>query len=279
MRTVDLSSHFDRTYVAGHPADFPVELRPLRFVGDGDATHEIADKRAVVRTDTEQALAVVSASYTLVTHQTLLDAMDSAIADVDAGPVPRGLYVDRDGAQMRALYKFPALAERLAGADEVCPCVQLRNTYDGTSRVMVSIGAFRFVCTNLSVGGGGVFAGGFMAVHKGEIPVDRVAEQLADFLRRFAAIAELYRAWLYMTATESGLLKALSGLASRHRERIQSGIPTIGTSVFHAYNAATGYATRRCRSAPLAFRLLESINDGFQREFPSGSHTRENDPI
>lgn len=269
MRTVDLSSHFDRSYIAGHPADFPVELRPVRFVGQGEATHEIGDRRAVVRTDTEQALAVVSASYTLVTHQTLLSAMDDAIADLDAGPVPRGLYVDRDGAQMRALYKFPALAERLAGRDEICPCVQLRNTYDGTSRVMVSIGAFRFVCTNLAVGGGGVFAGGFMAVHKGEIPIEGVADQLTDFLRRFAAIAELYRAWLYMTATEHGLLEALSSLAQRHREKIHGRIPATGTSVFNAYNAATGYATRQCRSTPLAFRLLESINQGFQREFPA----------
>ena len=276
-QTVDLTSGFRDSLPSSHPADFPVRLRPLRYVGLDGMYINVDGKMAVVRTDTGTPLAVVSEHYTLVLHQALLGAMEGAISGLDVGPVPCGIYVDREGARMRALFKFPALAERLERNDEICPCVQLKNAYDGTSRVMVSIGAFRFVCTNLSVGGGGVFAGGFMAVHKGEIPIEEVAGQLADFLTRFSAIMALYRAWVAMPAEEERLVRALGGIAKRHRMRVLERMPLSSASVFAAYNAATRHATRECRSAPLAFRLLEAVNQGFQREFPEDLELKEDE--
>jgi hypothetical protein len=161
---VDLASHLNQTVTRGHPADFPVSLVPVGTAVDGAFT-PVPRRLAVVREDTGEALAVVSDRYTLVPHQRILDLVDAALAELDVGPVPRGVYVDRGGARMRAVFKFPALAQAIAGADHICPCLQVRNTYDGTARIAVHIGAFRFVCTNLAVGGGGVFAGGFMAVH------------------------------------------------------------------------------------------------------------------
>ena len=130
----------------------------------------------VVRPDTNEPLAVVSDRYTLVPHQRILDLVSEAIAQLEVGPVPRGVFVDRNGARMRALFKFPALPQSIVNGDGICPCVKVQNTYDGTSRIAVHIGAFRFVCTNLAVGGGGAFAGGFMAVHAGEIPLEDVAK-------------------------------------------------------------------------------------------------------
>ena len=43
----------------------------------------------------------------------------------------------------------------MVASDQICPCLKLENSYDGTSKVTVHIGAFRFVCMNLAVGGGG----------------------------------------------------------------------------------------------------------------------------
>ena len=93
---------------------------------------------------------------------------------------------------MRAIFKFPALASSVLGRTEICPCLQVRNTYDGSARIAVHIGAFRFVCTNLAVGGGGVFAGGFVSIHAGEIPIERMADQLTAYLTRFDQIVRLY---------------------------------------------------------------------------------------
>ena len=80
-----------------------------------------------------------------------------------------------------------------------------------------------------------------------------------------------------MPAEEERLVKALSGMAKRHRLKVLTRIPLSNRSVFAAYNAATGYATRECRSAPLAFRLLAAINQGFQREFPESLELKEED--
>src|SRR5690606_35876090 len=136
-----------------------------------------------------------------------------------------------------------------------------------TSRIHVSIGAFRFVCTNLAVGGGGVFAGGFMAVHAGEIPVEQVGEQLIDYLSHFDQIVETYRVWMRLACEEDQLLEALDDVRRYHQERIWLRIGLPLKSVFAAYNAATGYATRETRSATVAFALLEKINRGFQEQF------------
>ncbi|MDA2937088.1 DUF945 domain-containing protein [Acidobacteria bacterium AH-259-A15] len=266
-KTVDLSSYLNQTIQRGHPADFPASLCPLSYCAPDGSFKALPNRLAVVRNDTKQALSVVSDRYTFVPHQRLLDTMQEAVRSLDVGPVPRGIYVDRQGARMRAIFKFPALRQDLAQGDEMCPCVQIANTYDGTARIKVSIGAFRFVCTNLAVGGGGVFAGGFMAVHAGQIPVEEVGEQLVLYLSRFDGIVRVYRAWVEIPVEEDKLHKAFEGVSQYHLRRIHDALP-IPASVYEAYNTATTYATHETRSAAVAFALLEFINRGFQKNFP-----------
>lgn len=69
-----------------------------------------------MREDTGQAIAVVSNRYALVPHTQVLDVIERAIEPLDVGPVPRGIYVDRQGAQMRALYKVPGARQADHGA-------------------------------------------------------------------------------------------------------------------------------------------------------------------
>ena len=269
QQTVDLSAHINQTVEGGHPADFPVALRPLRYP-NGDSVEELPNRLAVVRNDTGEALAVVSDRYQLVPHQRILDTVGQALAPLELGPVPRGIYVDRRGARMRALFKFPMLAEEVRAGDTICPCLKIQNTYDGTSRIAVHIGAFRFVCTNLAVGGGGVFAGGFMSIHAGEIPLDEVAKQLASYLEGFEAIVDLYRSWSRLTFRREAVQEILETLPKRACEAILEGIENApARTVYEAYGVATDYATHQARSYRTAFRLLERVNCGFQRAFPT----------
>lgn len=271
-RAVDLSAHINETVERGNPADFPVVLRPV-YYDSGETLEEVPKRLAIVREDTGQALSVVSTKYRLITHQALLDQVHAATDTLDVGPVPRGIYVDRGGARMRALFKFPALAEQvyLTGGDTICPCIKIENSYDTTSRVSAHIGAFRFVCTNLSVGGGGIFAGGFMATHTGEIPVERIAEQLSSYLSTFGKIVETYRRWVAEQFDWEQMGDVLDSLPIRARKRIEDGIVQARTNtVYTAYNVATNYATHRMRTANAAFELLEAINRGFQAAFPPG---------
>ncbi len=260
-RTVDLASHINQTVERGHPADFPVMLQPV-FVRKNDGYEPVPRRLAVVRTDTGQGLAVVSDRYSLIPHQQILDLLGQATTQLDVGPVPRGVFVDRNGARMRALFKFPALAQPVNSGDEICPCVKVQNTYDGTSRIAVHIGAFRFVCTNLAVGGGGAFAGGFMAVHAGEIPIEEIAGQLQSYLTGFDRIVELYRSWAIRTWTETMADQITERLPKRLAKHIQG---RALRTVFDSYNAATWYATHEMRSYRMAFELLERINRTFQQ--------------
>jgi len=263
-QAVDLASHLNHSVARGHPADFPVEVRPV-FCPNGSGYQRVPHRLAVVRQDTETPLSVVSDRYTLVPHQVILDSVEKAIAPLNLGPVPRGVYVDRQGARMRALFKFPTLARPVSHGDDICPCLKIQNTYDGSSRIAVHIGAFRFVCTNLAVGGGGVFAGGFMSVHAGEIPVEEIGPQLAAYLEGFERIVTLYRFWNERPLGMVELDLALEDFPRRPAEAIRQECPS---TVYRAYNAATRFATHETRSYRTAFELLERVNRAFQEHFP-----------
>lgn len=265
-RTVDLASHLNQTIERGHAADFPIVLKPLYYGNDG-AFEAVPQRLAVVREDTGRAVAVVSDRYTLVPHQRILDSVEEAIKPLDVGPVPRGIYVDRQGARMRAIFKFPELAQPVLEGDDICPCLKIQNTYDGTARIAIHIGAFRFVCTNLAVGGGGVFAGGFMSIHAGEIPLDEVAEQVSTYLAGFAKIVETYRSWSEQWLEPGTFGKVLEGISAWHAKRIADAFRKEKPTVYEAYNTATYYATHETRSYRTAFELLERINRSFQNVF------------
>jgi hypothetical protein len=268
-RAVDLSAHINQSTIQGSPADFAISLPPLHYVRKEGGTEPVPGRFAVVREDTSRPIAIVSNRYSLIPHQRILDAVENAIEPLDVGPVPRGIYVDREGARMRALFKFPAFAEPISDGNDICPCVKLENTYDGTSRITIHIGAFRFVCTNLAVGGGGVFAGGFVSVHAGEIPIGKIVEQLAAYLRSFAAIVELYRFWSELAVEPESLIPIFQGVPKRHSAKILEDMakPDCET-VYDGYNVATRYATHQMRSYRTAFDLLERVNRGFQKFFP-----------
>lgn len=262
---VDLSAHINEDVESGNPAEFPITLKPI-YIEHEEGFGIVPKRLAVVREDTGKAISVVSDRYSLVRHDELLTAVGQATQGLDVGPVPRGIYVDRGGARMRALFKFPALAEPVRGRDSICPCIKLENSYDGTSRITAHIGSFRFVCTNLAVGGGGVFAGGFMSVHAGEIPVEQLAEQLTRYLGGFAGIVGMYRRWSEEPLSQEYFGEMLQQLPIRAREAIQARAATA-VSVFDGYNAATYHATHGMRSARSAFDLLARINQLFQHHY------------
>lgn len=264
---VDLNTHVNKQVLEGEAPD--VELRPLY-----DGSQRALPYRGVTRVDTGEVLSVVSPRYTLVKHNQLLQVADSTVDRLNLGTAPRGVYFEARGARLRAIYKFPQLAQTLGklpgdygahDADQICPLVRFTNSYDATNRISVEIGAFRFVCTNWAVGGGGVFAAGFSSLHVGEISTEQVREQLASFLAGFPKIAETYRAWKdlpYTAGQAEQLREALEPIGQCHAKRVPEA--ENRTSLFTAYNVLTKYATHSTRTANVAFRLLETVNQTFQ---------------
>lgn len=264
QRTVNLAEHVNKNVGYGD-ADFPVSLQTV-FAEVNGVRQDMPDRRAVVRMDTLKPLSVVSDRYTLVSHKTVLEKVQGTIATLAVGEVPRGVFVSKGGAQMSALFKFPALAQPVVAGDDICPCIKFVNSYDATQKIQLMMGAFRFVCTNLAVGGGGVFACGFVSLHTGEINVDEIGERLAKYLLGFETILETYRHWREIPMVSADRKELLAPLAKRHRECILSAVK--GQTVYDLYNAATDHATHKVRSARLAFELLDKINATFQSEYP-----------
>ena len=108
---------------------------------------------------------------------------------------------------------------------------------------------------------GGVFAGGFMSIHAGEIPINDVVEQLAAYLKGFGSIVELYRFWSEIDFGQESLSRILQGVTKRHFDRIVEDMSSEDSkTVYQAYNVATRYATHQMRSYRTAFDLLERID-------------------
>ena len=75
---VDLNSHVNANVIRENPADFPVTFQPVFHEGP-DGHKLIPTRRAIVREDSGQAIAVVSDRYTLVPHTRILDLVEDAL--------------------------------------------------------------------------------------------------------------------------------------------------------------------------------------------------------
>jgi hypothetical protein len=266
--TIDLASYITRS-VPENLACFPIELHPMYFRGS-TGLQEVPERLAIVRTDTDRALAVVPGRCNFVTHQALLSAFHAAVHRLDAGPIQRAIYVDRAGARMRALTTLPGLAESVRERDMVCPCLMVENTYGRCGRILMHIGALRVSCGNLAVRGGGLFAGGFMRIPVGEIPADQLAQQFERCLDLFWRIVRAYRMWVARPLDRQGMHLVLKGLPPAFKTRIWQCInKEEACTLFDAYQAALHVGTHEMDSLRRAFDLIEHINAGMQRVFQS----------
>lgn len=165
--------------------------------------------------------------------------------------------------------QFPALERSIKvnaldrTYDRLCPVIKVTNSLDGTSKIAIEIGAFSFVCTNFAVGGSGIFAGGFLAVHAGVIRIEAAGDQLRHFLNRFDQILDLFAFWSGIPASVEAHERAVANLPERYAKRLLAK-QTSASSVFDVYNNATDYCTHQLRSARRSLELLGEVNRGFQ---------------
>jgi hypothetical protein len=191
------------------------------------------------------------------------------------------------GAKMRAIYKFPALERSLKvnaldrNTDRLCPLIKVTNSLDGTSKISIEIGAFSFVCTNFAVGGSGVFAGGFMAVHCGTIRIDSAGDQLRSFLSRFDRILDLFSYWSEIPAGSDDHKRALQNLPERY---LRDCSPAVRQPVLYScvqpsdrllYSSTSVCST--CAATPVGNKSRLSGCEGMDSRWPdnrSGSGNR-----
>lgn len=140
--------------------NFPVELQPIYLPNK----KEIPNKKAVVRTDTMDALGVVSNDYSIIKHGDVIDSFREAGKQYN---VEEKITLQRNGAQLFYQMKFPKIQMEAKKGDLVQMMMIAKNSYNGMNTLHVVFGAFRLVCLNGMVLGTDFFT--FHYKHIGQI--------------------------------------------------------------------------------------------------------------
>jgi hypothetical protein len=126
--------------------DFPVEFHPIKTTQTSlkNPGVVIPGKLAVVRTDTNEPLAVVSDKYTFIEHSKVVEGFRSTLGKTYS---EEKISLQKNGARMFLKYTMKRQDEVKTG-DIVGMQLFAKNSYDGSSQLQLSLGAIRLVCQN-----------------------------------------------------------------------------------------------------------------------------------
>lgn len=122
--------------------EFPVELQPV-YTKRGK---EITRNRAVVRTDTDTPISVVSSQYTLITHKEVVDAVKPFVRHF--GEEEPDVLVERDGARIVSTFTFNNRTVTTNVGDTVALRVHAINSYDRSGSVLIRVAGMVLRCKN-----------------------------------------------------------------------------------------------------------------------------------
>jgi hypothetical protein len=125
--------------------NFPVELQPIMTLNPTQGTDVIKGKLAVVRQDSGETLGIVSNKYGLLKHETVIDNFRKVLDNIK---YQEKIEIVKNGAYMFATYKLTNEKIEIVKGDIVNLQFIIKNSYNGTNSLQVSLGAFRLICSN-----------------------------------------------------------------------------------------------------------------------------------
>lgn len=129
---------------------FPVAEVPLAAMYEG-VQIALEDKRAIVRTDTNQVLSVVGSNYKVLTHAQALDPILEHLDSMNVKTFKR-IALTGSGAKMFANIYFPAnelgLGNNDGPRDSAWPGISVVNSLDGSLKYQGEASIYRLACTN-----------------------------------------------------------------------------------------------------------------------------------
>jgi hypothetical protein len=163
--------------------DFPVELRPVYTLDNALAHIEVPHRKAVVRTDTQKTLGVVSNDYKILRHADAINAFRTAVGDQAN---EKSIHIVKGGAQVYAQYDLRGITGLVKKGDVIGMRLTLKNSYDGTNSLQIMLGALRLVCEN-----GMVISRGFLGLSQKHIG-EHAEVKLADITEQIAVCANQF---------------------------------------------------------------------------------------
>ena len=164
--------------------DFPVEMVQVKA-----GSVKIPNRVAVIRTDTQQPIGIVSTNYQLIPHTEVVDSFREALGDSKAEET---VSMGRDGQQMFLEYKIGAIKFEARKGDISHLRFIVRNSYDGAHSLQIMVGAFRLVCENGMIVGKKFL--GFQQKHIGsdaKIDIAKLKEKIEVVVKQFKETAPI----------------------------------------------------------------------------------------
>jgi hypothetical protein len=107
--------------------------------------NEIEGYKGNFRVDTGECLAVTSDKYKIIHHQEVLDTIED---NLDFGPYKRKVYSINGGRRIYAVYDFSDQRRQIQPGDDVGFRLLAKNSYDGSTGVVLGAGLLRQICSN-----------------------------------------------------------------------------------------------------------------------------------
>ena len=137
--------------------------------------------KGIIRLDQKKVIAAVSDKYTLVPHKNVIDLAEKSLERY--GSYKKEIYTTHNGARLYGEYKLNDFNDHIDG-DEVGAMLIIRNSYDASSSVSISVQGLRLLCLNGLMGMGTIFSHGKR--HVGEIDMSEdvtsnISNALSDY--------------------------------------------------------------------------------------------------
>lgn len=122
--------------------DFPTKVVPV----EADSI-VIPYRFAVIRTDTNQPLGIISNRYQLMPHKEVLEKTREALIQ-DKLKFQERVNVTKNGAHCLIEYTFPDAKGEIRTGDFISLQITIINSYDASTSIRFLLGALRLVCSN-----------------------------------------------------------------------------------------------------------------------------------
>lgn len=253
--------HINNLRAAGYGlADFPIDVRPVHYEDTYGNSVEITGRVVSIRPDTGDVLGYHSRNYNITEHIPVIEAIRSSVerATVDATGVKESIKIANKGARMIYNLELPAHKIITPDGDSATLSFLGVNSFDGSSPLVLSVGARQWMCDN-----GQIFTDNATAMYKSRhtrgLSIDQGARIISRGVEVLEKEAELWHHWAKLRcstpATLTSNLLGLSNTGVAERGTRSTGYHYImekyknhyskamGRNYWALYNAFTDWAT------------------------------------
>lgn len=262
--------------IEGPNLHFPVEMMDLPH--PARENEKIEGRKAIVRTDTNQILNIVSSKYKLIRHADVFGAIDEAVARVGIPILGVKSFIGDNGASAMVRWKLDMKIE-VGDQDSTHVEIVGRNSYDYSKMLGLQLGAFRLICSNGATIG--EILAKYVKRHTQGLKIEDALNEIQGYLNQVPKIESAWRQW---NSIEYPVNRFQTWLGSRPEvskkmgheiteyyqvqpDRIRAGLETRYTG-WEAYNALTWFGTHRVQSRKpgrelVSKELVNSLADYF----------------